>query len=146
MNDKQLKRSRELDPSEPRRRGRPRLHPPAEPKQGDTLPTRFVPKFWADADRRVSTVRRVEALVQRLKADGGCDSVQREILAERAAFIAVLLQTSELNAIEEGQFEPGPYTQGVNALVGCLRALGLERRVATIGLKSYLKGLRGNAG
>jgi hypothetical protein len=107
-------------------------------KRGATLPTRFTPQFWADADRRHAVVRRVEELVERLKVDSSCDSAMKDILCQRAAFLAIVLETAEREAIETGEFDGGSYTQTCNGLVGMLRAIGLERRVKAVGLQDYL--------
>lgn len=135
---------------------KPRLvHPPAadrgdtgpEPRDTGTssrkrgsLPARFVPRFWSDADRRCAVVRQVEERVEALVADCGADSTQRRLLAERAAFIAIQLETAERGAIETGKLDAGSYVQACNALLGLLKALGLEKRVAAQGLKAYVEG------
>jgi hypothetical protein len=116
---------------------------PARSSNGGTLPVRFVPKFWTDADRRVALVREIESRVERMKADANADSYQKEVLAERAVFIVSLLETAERDAIEGVKaLDTGSYVQSVNALIGLLRALGLERRVKALGLAEYVQGER----
>jgi hypothetical protein len=106
------------------------------------LPITFRPKFWEGADRRAAVVREVERRVELFKGDcGGGDSVQRRTLCERAAFITILLETAEVLAIDEKKpFDSGAYTQQTNTLLGLLKALGLEKRVAARGLKAYVAG------
>lgn len=102
------------------------------PKKSDraiaTLPERFVPQFWDECDGRIAIIREIRRRVDLLKADCASDSYQKSILCERVIFIACQLETQERAAIEKGQFDPGRYTQMVNALVGLLRSLGLERK------------------
>lgn len=107
-----------------------------------TLPARFVPKFWRDADRRVALVREIENRVERMKADVNADSYQKEVLAERAVFLLALLETSERGALEGTKpLDLGSYVQTVNSLLGLLRSLGLERRVKKVmGLTQYVEG------
>jgi hypothetical protein len=106
-----------------------------------TLPTRFAPKFWADADRRVALVREIESRVERMKNDTGSESYAKEILCERAIFIVSLLETSERDAIEGiKELDVGSYVQSCNALLGILKSLGLERQVKKLGsLAAYVE-------
>lgn len=111
-------------------------------RRGDgTIPARFVPKFWADADRRIALVRAIESRVERLKQDANADSYQKEVLAERAVFLISLLETAERDAVEGVKaLDTGAYVQAVNSLIGVLRALGLDRKVKAIGLAGYVEG------
>jgi hypothetical protein len=107
---------------------------------GGTLPTRFTPKFWSDADRRVALVREIEGRVERMKRDANADSYQKEVLAERAVFLISILETAERDAIEgNAPLDTGGYVQAINSLIGVLKALGLERRAKKLGLASYLE-------
>ena len=75
-----------------------------------------------------------------LKQDIQADSYQKDLLCQRAIFISVQLETMELLAAEKGNFNAGVYTQMVNALLGLLKSLGLERRAKTVvNLKTYIK-------
>ncbi len=104
------------------------------------LHKQFKPYFWQDADSRIAVVRIIRNRVERMKSDaGGSESYQREILCQRAVFISILLETAETRAAEGEPFDMGAYVQGVNALMGLLKALGLEKRVKSAGgLKEYL--------
>ncbi|MFW6154882.1 MAG: hypothetical protein ACOC95_06665 [Planctomycetota bacterium] len=105
-----------------------------------TLPARFEPRFWEDADARLHIVRRIRDRYELLKADAGADSAQRDILVQRATFLQVWLETQERQAIEDGVFDPGPWVQAVNALTGLFRLLGLERRnPAHADLRAYVE-------
>jgi hypothetical protein len=104
------------------------------------VPSVFVPQFWEDQDRRLHTAREIGRRVEALRADAGIDSVQKDLLAQRAVFISLLLETAEVRAARTGEFDAGSYTQMVNCLNGLLKALGLEKRVLDAGdLKSYIE-------
>ena len=104
-----------------------------------TLPERFVPRFWDECDGRIALVREIRRRVDLLKTDTASDSYQKDILCERAIFIACQLETQERAAIERGKFDAGRYTQMANTLVGLLRSLGLERRAKKLDdLQSYV--------
>jgi hypothetical protein len=46
-------------------------------------------------------------------------------------------------AAEKGNFNAGTYTQMVNALIGLLKSLGLERKVKKVeSLQTYIKGCK----
>jgi hypothetical protein len=102
-----------------------------------------VPKFWEEQDGRYAVAREIRSRVQRLREDAGADSFQKDVLCQRAVFIALQLESMEIAAVESGKFDPGSYTQMVNCLVGLLRSLGLERKAKTIGLDAYLGGKAG---
>lgn len=107
---------------------------------GAALPATFKPRFWNEADGRYGVVRVIRSKYEELKADTAADCFQKDMLCQRAVFIAVQLETMETNAIEGGEFELAKYTQCVNALVGLLKALGLKKQVSdVVDLKSYVE-------
>jgi len=111
------------------------------------IPKKFIPRFWEQADGRSATVRLIRERVRRLMEDAAVDSYQKELLCQRAAFVSVVLETQERDAIDTGQFNVGSYVQAVNGLVGLLKQLGLERKVkASGGLKAYLAEAERKAG
>lgn len=113
---------------------------PAQPGTGgNRLPKTFRPRFWSEADGRVAVIRQVKAMVGKLKQDCGAESYQRQLLCERAAFIAILLETQERDALDKGNLDAGSYAQQVNTLLGLLRTLGLDKRVKALGLKAYME-------
>lgn len=121
------------------------------PKKNDkvttTLPARFVPQFWDECDGRIAVVREIRRRVDLLKTDTASDSYQKDMLCERVVFICCQLETQERAAIEKGQFDAGRYTQMVNALVGLLRSLGLERKAKKLDdLQSYVRSKSRRAG
>jgi len=104
-----------------------------------TLPERFVPRFWDECDGRIAVVKEIRRRVDLLKTDTASDSYQKDILCERAVFVCCQLETQERAAIETGKFDAGRYTQMVNALVGLLRSLGLERRAKKLDVREYVR-------
>jgi len=104
------------------------------------LPVRFVPKFLEDADGRPHVIRVLRSRLQQLKDDAGVDSYQKDLLAQRAVFIAAKLETMEVEAVTSNRIDFGSYTQACNCLIGLLKCLGLSRKTKeVIDLKSYIK-------
>jgi len=115
-------------------------HHRRRPLRTRNLPTKFVPRFWERADARLLFVREIRQRYERLKADAGADSYQKELLAQRVVFVAAQLETMEIVATESGEFDLGIYTQAVNCLVGLLRSLGLEKKMKHVeSLEHYVK-------
>jgi hypothetical protein len=110
-------------------------------KAGGTLPTRFTPRFLADADRRIAVIRGLHQRIERLKKETGADSYQKELLVERAVFITAQLETNEVMALEgEKPLDVGSHIQATNCLIGLLKSLGLERKAKRVtSLKEYVK-------
>lgn len=107
-----------------------------------TVPARFQPKFWEDADSRLGIVRRIRDRFEALKEQTGADSLQKEILCQRAVFLLTRLETVERRAIEEGEFaEVGTYVQSINTLISLLKILGLESsKKKVVNLRQYISG------
>jgi hypothetical protein len=109
-------------------------------KKQVTLPDKFEPRFWDSADGRCSIIKEIRRRYLTLKEDTQSNSYQKDLLCQRAIFISVQLETMERVAAEKGKFNAGVYTQMVNALVGLLKSLGLERRAKkVVNLKTYIK-------
>lgn len=109
-------------------------------KKAITLRGSFVPQFWDEADGRSAVVKEIKRRVDELREHAGADSAQKRMLCERAVFIGLQLETMERTATEQGKLDLGVYTQASNALLGLLKALGLDRKVKSVhDLKSYLK-------
>ena len=105
-----------------------------------TLPERFEPKFWQQADGRCSIIREIRKRCDALKTTVCADTPQKQMLCERAVFLGVQLETMESNAVQAGEFAPSVYVQAVNCLIGLLKALGLERKAKAIdNLERYIK-------
>jgi hypothetical protein len=104
------------------------------------LPTRFVPKFLDDADGRPHVIRVLRNRLQQLKDDAGVDSFQKDLLAQRAIFIAAKLETMEVEAMTNNHIDFGSYTQATNCLIGLLKCLGLSRKAKEVeSLQHYVK-------
>ena len=121
---------------------RPSTRAERRAKEPATLPSRFEPKFWETTDQRQAVVKKVRRRLEELRDDAGVDSVQKEMLVRRAIFISVQLETMEVQSVETGDFNPGVYTQMVNALSGLLSKLGLEQQTMkkVVNLHDYVKG------
>lgn len=104
------------------------------------VPAVFRPRFWEDSDQRCAVVRLIRRRYELLKEHaGGNESFQRDLLCQRLAFVSIILETKEVTAAEGGDLDLGSYVQAVNALVGLLKTLGLDKRMKTVSdLKSYL--------
>jgi hypothetical protein len=101
---------------------------------------KFVPLFWDDADGRCASVKRIKRRLEALRKDANVDTTQKEILAQRATFLTLQLESMERRVAEGESIESGVYTQGLNTLLGILRALGLtpRRTAKAASLKEYL--------
>src|SRR5690349_7895130 len=89
------------------------------------LANEFQPHFFDEIDGRFALKREIVNRLNRLKADSGCDSYQKEILIENAIFLQLQLETMRTNAMSEesGKLDAGSYTQMLNALSGILGKL-----------------------
>jgi len=115
--------------------------PTTRRKPTGELSTTFVPRFWEHADSRLAIVKVIKERYEDLKADTGADSVQKQLLCQRAVFLSVWLETVERRAIEDLQFAAGEYTQACNALSGLLSKLGLNKVSKRVGnLREYVRG------
>src|SRR5438105_10480215 len=106
-----------------------------------SLRKQFRPRFWEDSDNRIGVVKLIKRRYELLKSHaGGDESAQRDLLCQRCAFVSVILETKEVIAAETGNLDMGSYVQAINCLVGLIRALGLGRRIKSVGgLKDYLE-------
>src|SRR4051794_7972878 len=82
------------------------------------IPKKFTPRFWDQVDGRFAVKKKIRRLYKLLKDHAGADSMQKDLLCQRAAFMAVQLETMECIATEDGDFDPGVYTQMGNTLSG----------------------------
>ena len=111
------------------------------PRKKNLIASTFKPKVWDQLDQRGTVARAVKDRLAELKNDHRIDSTGKEMLAERAVFIELTLQTMEVNAAETGDIDLGKYAQAVNALNGLLTKLGLEpAERKTPSLRAYVDG------
>jgi hypothetical protein len=114
-------------------------HKRRERKAAYTIITKFKPRFFDDLPNECKSKRYLRRMHKRLVADAGIDSTMKEIIAQRAAFLALQLETMECRALESGKIDPGVHTQMCNSLSGMLRSLGLEKKVKKSGgLRAYV--------
>ena len=108
--------------------------------QPSALSRTFEPKFLEDLDHRYAAAKLMRERYAAVSADCGAEkSAQRDLLARRATFLSVVLETQECNALQSGAFDAGIYCQAVNTLIGLFRALGIERPLKNArDLRSYL--------
>lgn len=106
-----------------------------------TIPAKFTPRFWDDADKRQSCIKEIRRRLEELRSDAGVDSFQKDLLAQRAVFVALQLETKELEALEGKSFDAGSYVQATNCLIGLLRNLGMSKQAAALpDLRAYVEG------
>ena len=117
------------------------LKPTRRDNKETLLPAKFSPRFWTDCDSRLAVVRNIRSRYHLLReACGGDESPQRDLLVQRIAFLAILIETSEVTAAEGGYIDTGVYVQSLNAFTGLLKTVGLDRRIKNVSdLKSYLE-------
>lgn len=121
-------------------KARPSKRAERKAKEPATLPARFVPRFLADADQRQAVVKNIRRQIEQVKEETGCDCFIKETLIEEFIFLATMLATARVNALEGQPFDAGSYTQSVNALSGLATKLGLKRVTAmTLDLETYLE-------
>lgn len=110
------------------------------PTKRRDLETTFQPKFWDDLDGRTNLAQAIRQRYRTLHADAGVETEQRDLLTQRAVFLSLVLETQECEAVATGKFELGSYVQGINALTGVLKALGLDKRARdTESLRIYIE-------
>jgi len=99
----------------------------------------FVPSFWETVDGRLASVKRIKRRLEALRKDAKVDSNQKQMIAQRAVFLALQLETMEQQAATGGAIDFGRYSQGCNALLGLLRHLGLNSvsSAKRLSLKEY---------
>lgn len=111
-----------------------------------TLPTRFQPQFWEDLDQRLNLTRAIKEHYETLLDETGADTLAKRMLAQRAIFMALRIETMETEAASTGEFNQNAYTTMVNALSGLLTKLGLENSSRTvINLQDYVSSKNGTS-
>jgi hypothetical protein len=113
------------------------------PRPPATIPGRFVPRFLDELDGRIAIAQELNRRYSELKDDVGADTFQKDTLVQRAIFLSVQLETMEVRAVEEGEFDPGKYVMLHNALVNVFKVLGVERyhkKPLDVDLRQYVAG------
>ncbi len=105
-------------------------------------PDRFAPGWLEQLDGRTGIAQAMRQRYRTFTDDlGGHDrlSYQQRVLVERALWLEYYLADQE-RALAGGQeFDPGKYTQSVNALSGLIAKLGLTRVAKEVSLHEYVK-------
>lgn len=115
-------------------------------KKPETLPTRFEVRSLEELDKRTRVIREIKYRLKRLMDEAGCDSYQKELLAEQAVFIATHLQTMRVQALDTGEFDGNLFISMVNTLQGLLAKLGLKKQAKdACDLEAYLNRRGGDA-
>ena len=107
------------------------------------IPAQFSEDWLSKLDGRTRIARAVRDRLGELYADlGGEDSLsyQERSLCKRIVWLEALIETQELALARGEEVEQGRLTQSINALVGLLKTVGLDRRTREVpDLQSYLK-------
>jgi hypothetical protein len=109
--------------------------PPAKKtraKPAGTLPQKFKPRFWEELDSRLALVRKIQRRLSTLEVQTGSDSIQKQMLCQRAVFLTLMIEQWEVEALETQRLDSGRYCGALNSLMGVLRMLGLERHRKTV--------------
>jgi len=100
----------------------------------------FEPHWFQDWNMNQRGPRRIMKFYRQLKAECGCDSLAKDQLCKRAAYWAVVVETLEVQSLENEELDPGPLVHASNLLIGILKQLGLRNvgKVKESKLKEYL--------
>lgn len=91
-----------------------------------TLPARFEPKFFEQADGRAAIVRSIKKKVARLKKESDAKSYEQEILCQRAIHLALLIERLELGQVGGESIDAGLYERLVRSESRVLARLGFK--------------------
>ena len=112
-------------------------------KPDPTMPARWKPKFLNKMDSRLSLVQQIRRIQNDLAEETGATSIIKRALVDRFTFLLTMLQTMEVEALEEGRLDAaavGRWTQATNALTGIAKQLGLEKKAHRVGsLRTYVE-------
>ena len=74
-------------------------------KKSRRLPQGFLPHFWDKVDGRLSAKKKIRERYLEIKRDSNANSIQKDQLCQRAAFVSVQIETMECIAAEGGDIE-----------------------------------------
>lgn len=92
------------------------------------LPAKYVPDFVEQLDGRTTLGKAIRSRVEQLEVDTQAISHAKRSLVRRAVWLEALCESQEQLLASGQAIDAGAYTQAVNALLGLLRTLGLERK------------------
>lgn len=111
------------------------------------MPTEFTPRFLEHLDGRTVAARTMRHRLVELHNDLGGEaalSYQQKVICRRIIWLESWIETMEAHAAEGEDVDIGKQVQALNSLIGCLKALGLERRSRDVpDLQTYLKQRQG---
>jgi hypothetical protein len=116
-------------------------------KKSKTLPIKYSKGFLDKLDGRTELAQQLHAAYTELTDDlGGTDSLShvKKVLAEKFCWLSAILRGIELQIAEGRRKDSGEllakWVQGLNALTGLARSLGLERKARKLDdLQSYVR-------
>jgi hypothetical protein len=84
-----------------------------------------------DLDHRYDAGRRIHKFYKRLCKEATIDTVARDAIARRAAYLSVLISTMEVESITNSKVgvDSGALCQATNTFLGLLKSLGLHNIV-----------------
>lgn len=112
-------------------------------KQGEKtveVPKTFTPRLWEDADGRIAIVKKIRRLAARYKEDSGADTIMKETLCDRAAFLRVRIESYESEGAAGKAIPENVLAAMTNTLMGVLKSVGLNKQASkSLDLETYLK-------
>lgn len=104
------------------------------------VPDVFAPGFLLGMDARKSLPRAVSQTITELAdAIGGDPSPQMRLLIEHGVWTHMRLRQLQAQFLASGEFNYREHSALTNALVGCLRSIGLTRVARKVDASEYLK-------
>jgi hypothetical protein len=101
----------------------------------------FKPQYLEDYDYRYGAAKKIRAIYLDFKKQCKINSTAKDLLARRAAYLSVRLDTLEVQSLTGKKVDQSVLTQLTNAFVGILKQLGLENLDAAAGpetLREYV--------
>jgi hypothetical protein len=100
----------------------------------------FKPHNIEDLDGRFDGGKQVKQRYRQFKRESGSTSLARDLLCRRAAFLSVMVESLEVEALTGKKFHSGNLLQAGKTLFAILKSLGLENTAAKPlgGLRKYL--------
>ena len=108
---------------------------------GHATPIVFKPEGFEQLDKRCLFTRKMLKLYRQLKRESKSESLTRDQLCRRAAFLSIQVESLECKALRgDPIFNSNSLVVAVNALVSILRTLGLRdrSRVKERSLQAYI--------
>lgn len=116
----------------------------AKKLNGKKVPILYHPQVMEKLDGRYSFTRKMNRIYKLLKKQSKAESIAKDLLCRRAAFLAVQVETLECQALRSAEpVDERKIVYSTNALVAILRRLGFEdRSLPKKDLSTYIGALR----